>query len=98
MFEKIDWNRAAYGGIIYVIGIFVVVSILYICLSYGISFLSDQNAILCASRGIACSQQRTNTLNVILQYWYAVPIFAGVLSLVYLMKYGLESDEGGNAY
>lgn len=98
MLEQIDWNRAAYGGIIYVLGIFAVIGVLYICLSYGLFQLNDTNTALCATRGIACSQQRTNTLNLILQYWYVIPIFVGIVGFLYLIKYGLESDESGGAY
>lgn len=94
----IDWRRAAYGGLIYILGIVVIVGILYITLSYGISLLSDSNDMICSSRGIACSQQRTSTLNLILDYWYVIPIFVGIVLFLYLIKYGLESDEGGNAY
>lgn len=98
MFQNIEWDRAAgYGGMIYVLGIVTIVGVIFICLSYGLWELSNANVAMCASKGIACSQQRMDTLNLILQYWYVIPIFVGVLILVYLIKYGLES-EGGNSY
>lgn len=98
MVSRIDWKRAAYGGMVYVLGILAVVGVIHICLSYGLYILGDTNTALCESRGIACSQQRTNTLNLILQYWYVIPIFVGIVVFLYLMKYGLESDESGGAY
>lgn len=93
-----DWQRAAYGGMIYVLGMFVIVGIIYIGLSYGISILVDQNTAMAGLSGIAQSQVRVNTLNVMLKYWYIIPIFVGVITLVYIIKYGIESDQGGNAY
>ena len=94
----IDWRRAAYGGMVYVIGMLVIVAVLYIILSYGLWILSDLNITLATTSGVALSQQRSNTLNVLLQYWYIIPIFAGIITFIYIIKYGLESDEGGNAY
>ena len=94
----IDWRRAAYGGMVYVIGMLVIVAVLYIILSYGLWILRDLNTTLATTSGVALSQQRSNTLNVLLQYWYVIPIFVGIIAFIYIIKYGLESDEGGNAY
>ena len=94
---KIDWRAAAQGGLLYLLGLFVIVGVLYIGLSYGISILSDTNAGLLES-GLHSSQQRTNTLNLVLNFWYVIPIVVGVIGFIWLIKYGLESDQGGNAY
>ena len=94
---KIDWRKAAQGGLIYVLGLFVIVGVLYIGLSYGVSVISDTNSGLLAA-GLHSSPQRTFTLKLILNYWYVIPIVVAVLGFVYIIKYGLESDQGGNAY
>ena len=97
MAVKIDWRAAAQGGLIYVIGLFVIVGVLYIGLSYGVSVISDTNTGLLAA-GLHSSPQRTSTLNLVLNYWYVIPIVVGILGFIYILKYGLESDQGGNAY
>ena len=94
----IDWRRAAYGGMVYVIGMLAIVAVLYIILSYGLWILSDHNTTISGMTGIAVSQQRSNTINVLLQYWYVIPIFVGIIAFIYIIKYGLESDEEGDAY
>lgn len=96
--KKIDWNRAAYGGLIYVFGLFVVVGILYIGLSYGVSLLTDANTAILADGSLHSSQQRTNTLNLVLKFWYVIPIVVGIIGFVWIIKYGLESDESGDVY
>lgn len=94
----IDWRKAAFGGMVYVLGMLAIVAILYIVLSYGMWILTDLNTTIAGMTGIAVSQQRSNTLNVLLQYWYVIPIFVGIIAFIYILKYGLESDEGGDAY
>lgn len=97
-YNTINWRRAAFGGMVYVLGMLAIVAILYIVLSYGMWILTDLNTTIAGMTGIAVSQQRSNTLNVLLQYWYVIPIFVGIIAFIYIIKYGLESDEGGEAY
>ncbi len=96
--KGIDWTRAAQAGLWYVVGLFVMVAILYIGLSYGLALLNDANIQLVGSGLLHTSQQRTNTLNMIQKYWWVIPIVVGIIGFIYIIKYGLESDQNGDAY
>lgn len=97
-FHKIDWTRAAQAGLWYIVGLFTIVGIVYIGLSYGLALMGETNDQILDAGLLHTSQQRINTLNLIQDYWYVIPIVVGVLAFIWLIKYGLESDESGDAY
>jgi hypothetical protein len=54
--------------------------------------------MLLAEGVLHTSQQRTNTINLFLNYWYVLPIVIGIIAFIWLVKYGLETDDSGDAY
>lgn len=88
-----DISGSAGVIVMFVFGL-LLVGFFYVAFGLIMDQFQISNNALISNPFLPYSQDRSNSMNLIFQYWWAVPIYAIILFLVWGIKNALEKEAG----